>query len=1222
MSTITATNPSSQQRAAHAVKTVAWSGVRWMGRSPSVLAACISGLVVFYTWFSKGLFYAVGDVAPMVKPSLGAEALKVWTHQNSAAGGATWEIARSWEWLFSQVAALPGADLATGQHFLFACCFAFAAAGSAAFAARFVQRGWLAGLAGVVVAWSPYQMLQMPSPLPLVATGVCAFTLSFAMREARGENIARWRWLLAWVPASYVMLNPPLIVLCLLTAAIAPLFAAALGARTVGMLGLLRRHCVTGGVLALGAVWWLVPAYLALTGARAGDAVRAQTDVLAWSWTHRNSSLANVLRLRAHWAFPDSFYVGTAGSLGEFPWNVVLWALPVAAVAALWASAYKRPVRVLVGVVVALVFVSKGVHAPFSAVNVWMFEYLPGMYLFREPFSKFGMFLALFMAVLAAMTAEGLYDKLKAHNVFAGGAWMVFPLLPLLVSFPIFTGSLANANEQVSVPDDWFAAADHVNSSTMRGRVLVLPLADFYQMPTTWGYYGIDTLPRQLITRPVVQRIPESYIGDRPQYDALMRATERALAGNDMQRAASLLDALGISHVVLRHDYDLASTIRVPRLKITSVALTAVLPGIPGLKRTLDTPLVDVFELTSRSAVSALTPVAESSYADLSRTGLEDSRAILRTAVDPQAALIPADDLPKGNVAAWITPSAVGSYTPSVGGAATLVSTGAASYRIVSDLSTRLVDVTAIGRRGRVMPTREDIVLAPRPVAVLVVDGETRRAGDVVTIGAATPVSVTSSTVAKLTNRWRELADCNKYDNTTFQENGMTMVQGVDGTMKLTASRHSACTSVELPAAAAQSVREVSIEVRSLSGAQARVCVLTDDACALMRGELLNDGWSRLTMQVDGSAGAKLYAYADEPTAQVQTVTEYKNVTVTTLQVDPPMSISPSALRTFVDDVATDSGSVGVTAGPPLALGALSTVADCAKTDDRSPASLGMTVQVAGGAVVLKAREHKACVKYALELEPGVSYTLKFTGSYFGGAGPSVCVWDRAVNKCANAVLEASTATMAAYETEFSTTARAVELFLYADAKGGPARVTYTDLAVTLTPSARLAVVPYVDAPAGVVTRVSGSAPAWEVTVQPRQDAAEPLFVLALREAFDPYWKLTGLPTGALAVPTLVDGYRQGWVVSNLTTAATVKISFVGRDYGLYALWISGIVGLLSLVAAARRRIVRWSGRSGEVLLVADSAWQEALTANGGSISGALLEQLTTQENPSQRWPS
>ena len=128
--------------------------------------------------------------------------------------------------------------------------------------------------------------------------------------------------------------------------------------------------------------------------------------------------------------------------------------------------------------------------------------------------------------------------------------------------------------------------------------------------------------------------------------------------------------------------------------------------------------------------------------------------------------------------------------------------------------------------------------------------------------------------------------------------------------------------------------------------------------------------------------------------------------------------------------------------------------------------------------------------------------------------------------------------------------------------------------------------------------------------------------MLATREAFDPYWTLSGLPKGAIAVATLVAGYRQGWVVSNLPVAADVVITYEGRRYGTLALLLSALVALLSVLVALGRQVVRIRGRSSEVHLIADAAWQAALQANGGSISGALLEQLKDSQEPPQRWPS
>ena len=79
------------------------------------------------------------------------------------------------------------------------------------------------------------------------------------------------------------------------------------------------------------------------------------------------------------------------------------------------------------------------------------------------------------------------------------------------------------------MPPGWYDVADVVNASTLRGKAITLPLIDFYQIPTTWGFYGADNLVRQLLERPVITRSPDTYITDGASYETIMRAVESAV---------------------------------------------------------------------------------------------------------------------------------------------------------------------------------------------------------------------------------------------------------------------------------------------------------------------------------------------------------------------------------------------------------------------------------------------------------------------------------------------------------------------------------------------------------------------------------------------------------------------------------------------------------------------------------------------------------------------
>jgi len=86
------------------------------------------------------------------------------------------------------------------------------------------------------------------------------------------------------------------------------------------------------------------------------------------------------------------------------------------------------------------------------------------------------------------------------------------------------------------------------------GRVLVLPLNDFYQMPTTWGYYGADTLLVSLTERQVVQRQTGSYLAGNRSFDQLVGDVETFLLQGNPSAALERLRTLGVRYIVLRHD--------------------------------------------------------------------------------------------------------------------------------------------------------------------------------------------------------------------------------------------------------------------------------------------------------------------------------------------------------------------------------------------------------------------------------------------------------------------------------------------------------------------------------------------------------------------------------------------------------------------------------------------------------------------------------------------
>ena len=84
-------------------------------------------------------------------------------------------------------------------------------------------------------------------------------------------------------------------------------------------------------------------------------------------------------------------------------------------------------------------------------------------------------------------------------------------------------------------------------------------------MPTTWGYYGADTLVRQL-AHASDDRAQSAGVHRRlvSRTDALMGAAETGIVEGDPTAVPGALRALGVSHVIVRKDIDFNSKIRVP----------------------------------------------------------------------------------------------------------------------------------------------------------------------------------------------------------------------------------------------------------------------------------------------------------------------------------------------------------------------------------------------------------------------------------------------------------------------------------------------------------------------------------------------------------------------------------------------------------------------------------------------------------------------------------
>ena len=298
--------------------------------------------------------------------------------------------------------------------------------------------------------------------------------------------------------------------------------------------------------------------------------------------------------------------------------------------------------------VLVLVFLAKGLHSPLPGVNLWLYDHTPWSWLFREPMSKIGPALVLLVVALFAMTTGALLERSQElgglPRQFVGLALAVGAAAVLAYPYPMWDGRVIPDDRpslppaHVTIPDEWLDAATFINNSATMGKVLVLPLDDYYQMPTTWGYYGVDLVPQLLLRRPVIQLLPDAYYSEEGGFATLVRAVEEALAEGDTEEVPGLLQALGVSHILLRRDLDLGF----PGRSFEDPArLEPGLRAVRDLHRERTFGLVDVYVVTG--PIHGLVQALPSS-AGAGPTGTDLPAAAIRwRMIDPSRYLVEID---------------------------------------------------------------------------------------------------------------------------------------------------------------------------------------------------------------------------------------------------------------------------------------------------------------------------------------------------------------------------------------------------------------------------------------------------------------------------------------------------------------------------------------------------------------------------------------------------
>ncbi len=309
-------------------------------------------------------------------------------------------------------------------------------------------------------------------------------------------------------------------------------------------------------------LWWIVPFSSQLLPYLSGSSqLGTVTDAKNWLFVFDRSSFLNLFSLNAVWSWTNEYvpYI----NLYSNPLLILMLYIPVmlAFTGLLLKNERKKQNLHLAIIALVLFFLAKGLHPPLESVNALLYSYLPGFFLFRDPFMKFGLLLLIILALLVGTSANAIAERITRIR-FHGTAFFSKLFVVLLVtsflvpSFPMFTGQIIPSRSgdtfspYIKIPDYWYSAAEYLNNQPGSFRVLLMPNDDYYQMPYKWGYYGTDSLASQLIAHPVVYQTSGAYAGSSD----LISSIYSKVALNQTEGFVTLLSLLNIEFILQRND--------------------------------------------------------------------------------------------------------------------------------------------------------------------------------------------------------------------------------------------------------------------------------------------------------------------------------------------------------------------------------------------------------------------------------------------------------------------------------------------------------------------------------------------------------------------------------------------------------------------------------------------------------------------------------------------
>jgi len=413
---------------------------------------------------------------------------------------------------------------------------------------------------------------------------------SIGLIAAASEKRIRFRTLffaatLVYFIGSGIGTNPPIIGIFFMAVVACVCFVAIAQALREGRVIRPAGRALAIGGLLIGAFFlvnfhWILPFVNFIVQAQFLD-IEKTRDVFALKelleTTSRHNSLLNVMRMYGDSNFFDGFkgvcympffpsYEKSAALvLGSF-------LFPFLAYGGLRATSH--PFAGFFGfLLVVSTFMGKGIHAPFGDLFLWVYQHVPGFWVYRAPWQKFGILMTVAYAFLAGLCCSSAYAffsrRKKAGTALRPGQYQALGLVPVITilaavltyNHAFLRGRMIPTTEERKTlpgfhqryPKYLFDSARWINAMKDEFNMVLMP--DDRANAYTWGYGGAYDITLKLFSKGLLFRQYGEGMAAPHGLDKVYDAFVKTLYGSYSRYAGRILGALNVRYVLQRNDF-------------------------------------------------------------------------------------------------------------------------------------------------------------------------------------------------------------------------------------------------------------------------------------------------------------------------------------------------------------------------------------------------------------------------------------------------------------------------------------------------------------------------------------------------------------------------------------------------------------------------------------------------------------------------------------------